>query len=71
MFHKSTITNSAQMKRELGRHYYVTPTSYIEMITTFRNLLEEKRKAVMDEKNKFEIGYDKIITTEGSVAGMR
>mmetsp|Transcript_25997 Transcript_25997/g.4425 ORF Transcript_25997/g.4425 Transcript_25997/m.4425 type:complete len:86 (+) Transcript_25997:5185-5442(+) len=59
------------MKKELNRHYYVTPTSYIEMISTFRILLEEYRRAVMDEKNKFEIGYDKIITTEGSVGGMR
>ncbi|OMJ80715.1 hypothetical protein SteCoe_18966 [Stentor coeruleus] len=71
VFHRSTIEWSHKMLMELRRHYYVTPTSYLEMITTFKNLLDEKRKMVLNEKNKFEIGYEKLITTENSVEGMR
>ena len=40
MFHRTTIEYSGKMLQELRRNYYVTPTSYIEMITTFKTLLE-------------------------------
>ena len=71
LFHRSTTSWSRKMLNELKRNYYVTPTSYLEMITTFKTLLEEKRKMVSGEKTKFEIGYEKLITTENSVEGMR
>lgn len=71
MFHRTTKNWSNKMLEELRRYYYVTPTSYIEMINTFQNLLHERRTAVSTEKERFEIGYEKIITTEGSVEGMR
>ena len=71
LFHRSTTLWSKKMLSELRRNYYVTPTSYLEMITTFKVLLEEKRKMVSGEKQKFEIGLEKIVTTEGSVEGMR
>jgi hypothetical protein len=32
--------------QELGRHNYVTPTSYLELITCFKTLLEAKRTQV-------------------------
>jgi dynein heavy chain, axonemal len=71
LFHRSTIDWSRKMLMELKRNYYVTPTSYLEMITTFKTLLLEKRKMVSEEKQKFEIGYEKLITTENSVESMR
>lgn len=70
-FHESTINWAAEFYSKLKRKYYVTPTSYLEMIITFRNLLAERRKAVMDNKNKYENGYEKIVTTEGSVSKMQ
>ncbi|CAG9334937.1 unnamed protein product [Blepharisma stoltei] len=71
MFHRSTTEWSHKMLMQLRRHYYVTPTSYLEMITTFKTLLNERRKVVLTEKQKFEIGFEKLITTEGSVEGMK
>jgi dynein heavy chain len=41
----------------LKRKYYVTPTSYLEMIIIFKSLLEEKRKEVTASINKYENGY--------------
>jgi hypothetical protein len=32
--------------QDLGRHNYVTPTSYLELITAFRTLLDAKRAQV-------------------------
>ena len=31
---------------EVGRHNYVTPTSYLELINAFKNLLTQKRDEV-------------------------
>lgn len=70
-FHESTIDWAKLFFERLQRKYYVTPTSYIEMITTFRNLLNEKRKEVLFQKYKYENGYEKIITTEGKVGEMQ
>jgi dynein heavy chain len=69
--HRTTIEYSKKMQQELRRHYYVTPTSYLEMITTFKRLLEERRNAVLHEKERFETGFEKLISTEGLVEKMR
>jgi dynein heavy chain len=42
-FHSNTVEQSVNFKLELKRNYYVTPTSYLELITTFKTLLAEKR----------------------------
>lgn len=42
-FHTSTIHLSERFLSELQRHNYVTPTSYLELISTFKALLKTKR----------------------------
>ena len=56
---------------ELGRIYYVTPTSYLELINTFKTLLAEKRTEVMALKNRYGNGYDCLIGTESKVNTMQ
>ena len=70
-FHESTISWSNEFYTKLKRKYYVTPTSFLEMIITFKNLLAEKRKEVKANKNKYDNGYEKIIVTEKSVEKMQ
>ena len=55
----------------LKRKYYVTPTSYLEMIIIFKSLLDEKRKEVTASINKYENGYKQIIQTESNVEVMK
>lgn len=43
-FHTSTIDLSTSFYVELQRYNYVTPTSYLELISTFKLLLEKKRR---------------------------
>jgi dynein heavy chain len=45
-FHDSTSTWAADFFEKLGRKYYVTPTSYLEMIVTFKQLLGERQSDV-------------------------
>jgi dynein heavy chain len=39
VFHTQTDDGAKKFHRELGRIYYVTPTSYLELIGTFDKLL--------------------------------
>jgi len=46
-FHTTTLKLSDRFLAELERHNYVTPTSYLEMINTFKILLDNKRNQVI------------------------
>lgn len=45
-FHSSTERWAENFFLKLKRKYYVTPTSYLELIITFQTLLSEKRMIV-------------------------
>ena len=45
---------------EMGRHNYVTPTSYLELIASFKKLLNEKRETVEKAKKRYTGGLDKL-----------
>lgn len=70
-FHTQTETSARKFKQQLKRTYYVTPTSYLELISTFKILLEEKRKEVEALRDRYANGYDCLIKTEGSVSVMQ
>lgn len=42
-FHQSTRSLSEKFLAILQRHNYVTPTSYLELISTYKTLLSRKR----------------------------
>uniref|UniRef100_A0A673XWI6 Dynein axonemal heavy chain 7 n=1 Tax=Salmo trutta TaxID=8032 RepID=A0A673XWI6_SALTR len=70
-FHTSTIELSACFLSELQRHNYVTPTSYLELISTFKALLEKKRAEVMKLKRRYEVGLEKLESAAAQVATMQ
>ena len=44
----------------LRRRNYVTPTSYLELILTFKTLLGIKREELTLMKNRYLVGLDKL-----------
>eukprot|EP01038_Epipyxis_sp_PR26KG_P008094 gene8094-10963_t len=56
---------------EMGRHYYVTPTSYLELINTFKNLLNKQRMEVFDAKARYDNGLSKLLETAEQVNEMQ
>lgn len=70
-FHTTTQTAATKFHNELRRVYYVTPTSYLELINTFKTLLEIKRKEVKEQKDRYSNGYDCLIGTESKVNVMK
>ena len=59
-FHQSTRELSEQFAHELGRHNYVTPTSYLELISSFKSVLSNKRGDVLKMKKRYEVGLEKL-----------
>ena len=70
-FHQGIATLSEKFKKELGRINYVTPTSYLELLTLFSRLLAIKRKEVMAAKKRYEIGLEKLGSTADQVSTMQ
>jgi len=43
LIHKSVEKITGKYLEQLRRHNYVTPTSYLELLTMYKNILKEKR----------------------------
>ena len=60
-----------EFRSSLGRPYYTTPTSYLELISTYKTLLNQKRMAVSRQQTRYERGLDKVINAERDVNIMK
>lgn len=49
-FHQSVRRLAVDFHRKLQRHYYATPTSYLELIHTYKDLLGKKQKDIQNIK---------------------
>ncbi|XP_068600100.1 dynein axonemal heavy chain 12 [Brachionichthys hirsutus] len=70
-FHTSAKQLSERFLSKLGRHNYVTPTSYLELIETFRLLLTQKRDTIMKAKQRYTNGLEKLAFAESQVEEMK
>ena len=41
--------------KELRRHYYTTPTSYLELINLYLSMLNSKRKELVGVRDRFKV----------------
>ncbi len=55
----------------LGRKNYVTPTSYLELILTFKSLLSKKREEIEEQRQRYLNGLDKLQFAASQVAVMQ
>ncbi|XP_039273758.2 dynein axonemal heavy chain 3-like isoform X3 [Styela clava] len=70
-FHESVRQLSAGFWDVLRRHNYVTPTSYLELILTFKSLLEVKRSEVKLMLERYINGLDKLSFAASQVSVMQ
>nr|XP_031838488.1 dynein heavy chain 7, axonemal-like [Nomia melanderi] len=71
LFHTSTQDLSLEFLRKAKRHNYVTPTSYLELIKTFKDLLMRKRKDALEGKRRYEAGLERLDSTHKQVEKMQ
>ncbi|KAI5736725.1 hypothetical protein M8J76_006447 [Diaphorina citri] len=70
-FHVSTQNLSDEFLVKTSRHVYVTPTSYLELISTFKQLLKVKQEEVLNGKNRYTVGLEKLDKAASQIAVMR
>ncbi|KAI9224417.1 dynein heavy chain and region D6 of dynein motor-domain-containing protein [Blastocladiella britannica] len=70
-FHSDTITLSTRFFQEVRRHNYVTPTSYLELIQTFKVLLDAKRREIQLLRTRYETGLDQLASAASQVSTMQ
>lgn len=70
-FHTSTQELTRDFLRRSNRHNYVTPTSYLELINTFKDLLDRKRREVLQGKRRYEAGLGRLDSTRKEVSRMQ
>ena len=71
LFHQSVAEISKEYFEVLRRYNYVTPTSYLELLTTFKTLLLKKREEVEKKRDRIQVGLDKLISTADQVADLQ
>ena len=54
------IKLAERYKLEMRRYYYVTPTSYLILIKTFKDVLRDKRNKINSDIGKFEKGLKQL-----------
>ncbi|KAI3386968.1 hypothetical protein SNEBB_010455 [Seison nebaliae] len=59
-FHTTTVELSKKFLQETDRHNYVTPTSYLELISIFKSLVIKSRTSIITQKSRYEIGLEKL-----------
>ncbi|XP_063786085.1 dynein axonemal heavy chain 3-like [Pseudophryne corroboree] len=70
-FHQSVVALSERFFQTLQRQIYVTSTSYLELIKTFKNLLERKRLELLTSKNRYLLGIEKLDFASSQIAIMQ
>merc|ERR1719421_1343132 len=69
--HTSVTDLSTDFYEVLRRHNYVTPTSYLELLKTFKSSMIDVRGQVGEQKDRLANGLDKIISTEAIVGDLQ
>jgi dynein heavy chain len=70
-FHSSVIELSTKYYTSLRRYNYVTPTSYLELIQTFKALVDKKRKQVFTLISRYETGLTQLASAAAQVSTMQ
>jgi dynein heavy chain len=69
--HQGVAEASLDYREALRRYNYVTPTSYLELLSTFKKVLHSKREEVGVLKDRLQVGLDKLASTSDVVATLQ
>ncbi len=58
--HKSVEGYSKRFVQELKRYTYVTPTSYLELLSIYRQVLLQKREDLTAQVERLKGGLEKL-----------
>lgn len=61
MMHSSISVLSEEYKQELKRINYVTPTTYLELISLFKSILQKSNNELTTRRNGYKAGIEKLV----------
>lgn len=70
VIHTSVSKTAERFFEELRRKYYTTPTSYLELINLYSNMLDEKKRELILQRDRFQTGLNKLEETNTLVTTM-
>uniref|UniRef100_H2YSD8 AAA+ ATPase domain-containing protein n=1 Tax=Ciona savignyi TaxID=51511 RepID=H2YSD8_CIOSA len=70
-FHQDVRLLSDKYFDSLRRRTFITPTSYLELIKTFKRLLQKKRLELLTLKNRYVTGLEKLEFAESQINVMQ
>ncbi|KAK3261578.1 hypothetical protein CYMTET_29517 [Cymbomonas tetramitiformis] len=70
-FHQTAHALVTRFLAEARRYYYITPTSYLELIRGFKKVLDLKRSECLQASKRYEVGLEKLVSTESQVSEMQ
>ncbi|RZF38667.1 hypothetical protein LSTR_LSTR003473, partial [Laodelphax striatellus] len=65
--HQSVVEASTLYLQELSRHNYVTPTSYLELLSSYGSMMTKKKEELQQGIKRLQAGLDKLLTTAQEV----
>jgi len=69
--HISIETFSKKFLERTNRNVYITPTSYLELLSSFMTILANKRSQVGTQQQRYQVGLTKIGQAEAQVEGLK
>ncbi|XP_070577565.1 LOW QUALITY PROTEIN: dynein axonemal heavy chain 6-like [Ptychodera flava] len=69
--HKDVTTMTGKFYDELRRHYYTTPSSYLDLIQLYSNMLRKNRQEFLDNRNRLYVGLSKLSEANSLVDTMQ
>jgi dynein heavy chain len=57
LFHQHAATLAVTFLQEAQRFIYVTPTSYLELLATYKDLLHKKRKEIDSIRTRYKVRF--------------
>jgi dynein heavy chain len=68
---QSVLNKSVQYKAEMGRTNFVTPTSYLDLLSLFSSMLGKKKRALSERRGRTALGLEKLLATAKEVADLQ
>lgn len=65
---RKVLRDPCRFRREYRRYTYITPTSYLQLLDSYKGLLSRKQQDVSSAQRRYEVGLEKLLATEESVS---
>lgn len=69
--HESVDNMSDRLYNEYRRHFYTTPSSYLELLKLYHSLLESRNDTIKSQQKRIGNGLNKILETNDTIEIMK